>query len=214
MKKVLSVVLAVLLLLSLCTACQESGTANTKSNVIAPPLEGLEWGMPLEEVLNVLKAAEPEVGYITGGGTYPTIALTPEQLDTLGAKGIGDLPFVQEDIHPVRLNFADEESGTPVLCTAFVRLDLSAAEDAQAALDTALTKLYGKPVKGKTYGTAGLTLKKEDCGGVPAEQLSILERNGYDAFYIYPMLNAGVPNGTEVELWYAAELYVDYLNGK
>lgn len=214
-KKLLAIGLILILLLS-CIACQESGASDAKSNVIAPPLKDLEWGMPLDDVVKALEAAEPEVGYVTGGGSYPILQLSPEQLTALGMEKLGELPFDPDDIHPVTLNFSDANTGTPVLVTASVRLDLSGAEDAQKTMDDALNKLYGEPVQGKTYGTAGLTLKKEDCGGLDANTLGILEGHGYDAFYVYPMLTASlsVMDATVGELWYFGANYVNYINGK
>jgi hypothetical protein len=212
-KKLLAIGLILILLLS-CIACQESGASDAKSNVIAPPLKGLEWGMPLDDVIAVLQAAEPDVGYVMGDGSYPILQLTYEQLKTIGAETLGDVPFAAN--YPVTLNFSDANTGTPVLITASVRLDLSGAEDAQKTMDAALNKLYGEPVQGKSYGTAGLTLKKEDCGGIREDQLALLENHDYDAFYVYPMVTAGLSPVDEAvgELWYYGENYVDYLNGK
>ncbi|MBR4888257.1 MAG: hypothetical protein IKU17_03850, partial [Clostridia bacterium] len=187
-----------------------------KSNVVAPPLQGLEWGMSLDDVLEVLKAAEPDTGFVMGDGSYPILQLSPEQLTALGMEKLGELPFDPDDIHPVTLNFSDANTGTPVLVTASVRLDLSGAEDAQKTMDDALNKLYGEPVMGTSRGTAGLTLKKEDCGGIREDQLALLENHDYDAFYIYPMVTAGLSPVDEAvgELWYSGENYVDYMNGK
>ena len=144
-KKWLIVLCVLLCLLLGLTACGQKIEA---VKMLAPPVEGLEWGMTMAETMSALTEKglpQSEIVCEDPAGGAAQILLGGAQCQNLGMN-----PVAEENTIAAVLFFAKDTEGEAYLAYAYV--DVS--EDDQKGLAEELTKLYGKPA-GENFWIAG-----------------------------------------------------------
>lgn len=200
--------------------CQSSNQ-ETKEAFIAPPIKVLEWGMTIDEVQTALSEAGVEATVNESTGSY-WIDLSAADAISLGLDSVAGMAYNTNSLTPISILFLTDSNGLArftsiqadvVVPTEEFHLSLSASKE---VMNEALTKVYGEPVgDAARWGTTGKKIAPEDANKLSATQLTLLESNDYDAFYVYPMLNYSVEgiHNLEVTLMYEASGYVQLIYG-
>ena len=202
------------------TASAEEVTCELKEGVLfAPPVEGLAWGMPLDEVEAVLTEAGVTDPKLQESDATAVLTLTAAHMKQLGLEtvdtlktGGGNLQFQMDTSGVKRLTAATVNTYIPSTASA---LTMDIAKD---ALRDTLCPLYGAAVEtagslgmeSLTWGMHGKTLTEEEAALLPEAALKTLQDNDYDAFGVYPQLTVSLmePVQPRITLLYAGAAYV------
>jgi len=172
MKKQIVLILCLLLFLLL-AACQ----AETKPATIEPPIDGLTWGMTVDEVKDALVKGGLErdkiVFHQPNGEGHAQLHLSAEQCKTLKIDPLPGCPR-SEGVVPVILFFLDDKEGDCHLAYAYT--DVTAENKADAAAQ--LTKLYGEPTGENFWEVDGKQVNLRN-GAFDTEFIVVYHANKY-----------------------------------
>lgn len=149
MKKLLCLMLSLLLILTLAACQKEKPAVVIEKTPIEPPVEGVHWGMTMEEVTAFLVESglseDQFDSWPPGDENFAQIYVDKEKCEQLA---ITAPVSPQEDNYGVSLTFFFQETEDDELLLASTFLGLSVAGETTAEQ---LTLLYGAPVGEKTW---------------------------------------------------------------